>query len=96
MKTQQQDLETHLSESLPQLDQESTTRVCSRKLLEKLHLILRVIKRVKKSKDSVAPLITQVGNRKFSQIDPKKNKLELYGLILTPKTLANFLHRMIQ
>jgi hypothetical protein len=62
MKKQKQETETNLIESLLHSDQESTPKGYSRKHLRKLHLILKMIKVLKKSKDIVALLIIEGGN----------------------------------
>ncbi|MBT6296612.1 MAG: hypothetical protein HOJ14_08625, partial [Nitrospina sp.] len=61
-KKQKQETETNLIESLLHSDQESTPKGYSRKHLRKLHLILKMIKVLKKSKDIVALLIIEGGN----------------------------------
>jgi len=62
MKKQKQDSGTNLIEALLHSDQESIPRGYSRKHLRRLHLILKMIKVVKKSKDIVALLIIEGGN----------------------------------
>ena len=57
-----EETETNLIESLLHSGQENIPKGYSRKHLRRLHLILKMIKAVKKSKDSVALLIIEGSN----------------------------------
>ena len=83
-----EEAKTNLIESLLRSDQESTPRGYSRKHLRRLHLILKMIKAVKKSKDSVALLIIEGGNG-WGDFYLRYNEEDLiqFGLHLLPIVL---------